>query len=133
MKKYLKYIIPSAITIVILLIIYYMNDLYPFSNNSIVQVDADYQFIPVLYKIYDLIHGKGNMFYSDIGLGNSIYTSLIIQGSVFSPLSLLLYFTSRSNIINYFNILVLIKMSLISLTSYIYFKYKSRRYFTRLF
>lgn len=124
MKKYFKYIIPSLITIIILLIIYYLNDLYPFKPNSIVQVDADYQYIPVLYKIYDLIHGKGNILYSDIGLGNSIYTSLIIQGSLFSPLNLLLYFTKRSNIVNYFNILVLVKMSLISLTSYIYFKYK---------
>ena len=124
MKKHLKYIIPSLITIILLLIIYYINDLYPFQDNSIVQVDADYQYIPVLYKIYDLLHGKGNLLYSDIGLGNSIYTSLIIQGSLFSPINLLLYFTKRSNINNYFNIIVMIKMALISLTSYIYFKYK---------
>lgn len=124
MKKYLKYLIPSLITVIILLIIYYFNDLYPFKPNSIVQVDADYQYIPVLYKIYDFIHFKTNILYSDLGLGNSIYTSMIIQGSIFSPVTLLLYFTRRSNIANYFNIFVLAKMSLISLTSYIYFKYK---------
>lgn len=30
---------------------------------------------------------------------------MIIQGSIFSPLSLLLYFTSTDNIVNYFNIM----------------------------
>lgn len=126
MKKYIKYMIPSLITTIILLIIFYRNDLYPFMDNSIVQVDADYQFIPVLYKIFDIIHGHGNLFYSSIGLGNSIYTSMIIQGSIFSPITLLLYFTSRDNINNYFNILIIVKMALLSLTSYIYFKYKFR-------
>ncbi len=124
MKKKVGYLITPLITAIIVLIIYYMNDLYPFEMNSIVQVDADYQFIPVMYKLYDIIHGDLNIFYSGIGLGNSIYTSLIIQGSLFSPLTLLLYFTSRDNIINYFNIIILIKIALISLTSYIYFKYK---------
>ncbi len=118
MKKILKYLIAPLITILIILAIYYLNDLYPFEMNSIVQVDADYQFIPVLYKLYDIIHGDVNLFYSGIGLGNSIYTSLIIQGSIFSPLTLLLYFTKRSNIVNYFKIIELVKMSLFSLTSY---------------
>ena len=45
---------------------------------------------------------------------------MIIQGSIFSPVNLLLYFTSRDNIINYFDILVMVKLCLISLTCYIY-------------
>ena len=120
MKKKMKFIIPSIITLSILFIIYFFQGLYPFGGHSIVQVDADFQFIPVLYRIYDFLHGTGNIIYDDIGFGNNIYISMIIQGSIFSPLSLLLYFTSRSNIINFFNIIVMIKLSLISLTSYIY-------------
>jgi len=119
-KKYFKYLLPSLITGVILLFIYFSNSLYPFYDNSIVQVDADYQYIPVMYHIYDFLHGNGNIFYSDIGLGNNIYISMIIQGSLYSPINLLLYFTSRSNIVNYFNIILLVKLCLISLTTYIY-------------
>lgn len=119
MKK-IKFFIPSIITLIILCIFFNFYELYPFGNNSIVQVDADYQFIPVLYRIYDFLHGNGSIIYDDIGLGNNIYISMIIQGSIFSPLSLLLYFTSRENIVNYFNIIVIIKMCLISLTTYIY-------------
>lgn len=135
MKKLLKYLAPSFITLVILLILFYLQGLYPFSDNSIVQVDADYQFIPVLYRIYDFLHGNANIIYDDIGLGNSIYTSMVIQGSIFSPLSLLLYFTSRDNIVNYFNILVIVKFCLLSLTTYIYINksYKIREYYKVIF
>lgn len=124
MKKYIKYIIPSIITYIILFVVLYSNNLYPFGEYSIVNVDADYQYIPVLYKIFDLLHGHGNLFYSDIGLGNNIFISMVIQGSLFSPVNLLLYFTSRSNIINYYNIIIVVKLCLISLTSYIYLNKK---------
>lgn len=135
MKRKLKFIIPCFITLLILLIIFYFNDLYPFSNNSIVQVDADYQFIPVLYRIYDFLHGNGNIIYDDIGFGNNIYISMIIQGSIFSPLSLLLYFTSRSNIVNFYNIIVMIKICLVSLTTYIYINktFKIKEYYKIVF
>lgn len=131
MRKYVKYIIPSIISFIILSILFYLNGLYPYGDNSIVQVDADYQFIPVLYHIYDFLHGTGNIIYSDMGLGNNIYISMIIQGSIYSPVNLLLYFTSRSNIVNYFNVMLMVKLCLISLTSYIYinYKYKKLAYF----
>ena len=135
MKNKFKFIIPSLITLGILLIIFYFQGLYPFSDNSIVQVDADYQFIPVLYRIYDFLHGNGNIIYDDIGLGNNIYISMIIQGSIFSPLSLLLYFTSRSNIVNFYNIIVIVKICLLSLTTYIYINksFKVNEYYKIVF
>ena len=127
MKKYIRYIVPSIITFVILSILFYMNGLYPYGEESIVQVDADYQFIPVLYNIYDFLHGSSNVIYSDMGLGNNIYISMIIQGSLYSPVNLMLYFTSRSNIVNYFNVMLMVKLCLISLTSYIYINYKYKK------
>ena len=134
MKK-IRFILPSVITLLILFIIFDFNNLYPFDNNSIVKVDADYQFIPILYHIYDFLHGDVGIIYNDIGLGNNIYISMIIQGSIFSPLSMLLYFTDRENIVNYFNIIVIVKMCLLSLTSYIYINsvYKVKEYYKIIF
>ncbi|MBQ9853590.1 MAG: YfhO family protein [Bacilli bacterium] len=134
-KKISKYIIPFIISFVILTLIYILNGFYPFGGHSIVQVDADYQFIPVLYRIYDFLHGNANVIYDDIGLGNNIYISMIIQGSLFSPINLLLYLTSRENILNYFNIIVMIKICFISLTTYIYInnKYKVNDFYKVLF
>ena len=124
MKKYFKYLIPSIFTLVIFALVFYINGLYPFGNYSIVQVDADYQFIPILYRIYDFLHGYENIIYDDIGNGNNIYISMIIQGSLFSPINLLLFFADRENIINYFNILIIVKIMLMSLATYIYINYK---------
>ena len=134
MKKYIKYLIPSIITFIILGIIFYFNELYPFGNRALVQVDADYIYIPVLYRIWDFLHYGGNIFYSDIGLGNSIYGSLIIQGSLYSPLNLLLYFVNRNDIVNFFGLFIIIKICLISFTSYIYInnKYKNINYYYKI-
>lgn len=135
MRKKLKFIIPSLITLLLLLILFYFQGLYPFTNHSIVQVDADFQYIPVLYRIYDFLHGNAGILYDDIGLGNNIYASMIIQGSIFSPLSLLLYFTNRNNIVCFFNIIVIVKMCLLSLTIYIYInnKFKVSEYYKIIF
>jgi len=124
MKKYIKFLLPSTITLLILCITFYINGLYPFGNSSLVKVDADFQFIPILYRIYDFLHGNAGIIYDDLGLGNNIYISMIIQGSLFSPINLFLYFTNRSNIVNYFNILVIIKFCLITLTTFIYINNK---------
>ena len=134
MRKYVKYLVPSLISFLILSIIFYFNNLYPFGNKPLMQVDADWLYIPTLYKIYDLLHNGGNLFYSLLGLGNSIYGSLIIQGSLFSPLNLILYFIDRNSIINFFGLFIIIKLCLISLTSYIYIdnKYKNIEYFYKL-
>lgn len=134
MKKCIHYLIPSFITFMIMFIIFYFNNLYPFSNKPLLQVDADYLYVPTLYKIYDFLHSGGSLFYSSLGLGNSIYGSLIIQGSLFSPLNLLLYFIERNDIINFFGIFIVIKLCLISLTSYIYInnKYSKVDYFYKL-
>lgn len=130
-----KGFISFFITLLLLSFIYFINGLYPFGNHSIVQVDADYQFIPVLFRIYDFLHGNVGIIYDDIGLGNNIYISMIVQGSIFSPINLLLYFTPRNNILNFFNIIVMIKISLISLTTYIFinYKYKVCEYYKILF
>ena len=134
-KKYIKYLIPSIITFIILGIIFYFNDLYPFGGKPLVQVDADYLYIPVLYKIYDFLHYGGSLIYNDLGLGNSIYGSLIIQGSLFSPLNLLLYFVNKAGIIDFFGIFIIIKLCLLSFTSYIYInnKYNKINYFYKVF
>ena len=134
MKK-IRFMFPILVSIVIMLIIFWYEGLYPFGDGTLIQVDADYQYVPILYRIYDFLHGNAGIIYDDIGMGNNIYVSMIIQGSIFSPLSLLLYFTSRDNIVNYFNIIVMIKICLLSLTSYIYIvrSYKVNEYYKIVF
>ena len=134
MKK-LRFLLPVLITFIILGIVYYFNDLYPFGKSPLVQVDADYLYIPSLYRIYDFFYHGRSIIYSDIGLGNSIFGSLVIQASLFSPLNLLLLFVRRSNIINFMGTFIIIKLCLISLTSYFYLdkRYKISNIYKTLF
>ena len=127
MKKKLNYIIPSIITFVILGVIFYINHLYPFGTKPLIQVDTDYIYIPVMYKIWDLLHHGCSIFYTDLGFGNSIYAPLIIQGSLFSPLNLLLFFVKRNDINYFFGLFIMIKLCLVSLTSYIYINNKYKK------
>ena len=80
-----------------------------------------------MYKIWDFLHHGGSLFYIDMGIGNSIYAPLIIQGSLYSPLNLLLLLIKRSDIMNFFSVFLMIKLCLISLTSYIYINNKYER------
>lgn len=134
MKKTVKFLIPSFITFFMMSLIFFLNDLYPFGTKPLLQVDADYLYVPTLYKMYDLIHHGGSLFYNDLGLGNSIYGSLIIQGSLFSPFNLLLYFINRNNIIDFFGLFIIIKLCFISFTTYIYInnKYSKIEYFYKV-
>lgn len=106
--------------IIAVLAILYSLYYFIIGNYSIVQVDADFQFIPIIYHIYDFLHGNASIIYDNIGLGNNIFLQMIIQGSIFSPVNLLLYFTNRSNIVNYFNVILMVKLCLIAFTTYIY-------------
>lgn len=119
MKKY-RYLIPPLVTFIILGIIFYINGLYPFGANPLVQVDADYIYIPTLYKLWDFLHKGSSILYTGIGLGNSIFGSLVIQTSLFSPLNLILLFVKRESLVEFMGLFIIIKMCLISLTSYIY-------------
>ncbi len=134
MKKKLNYVIPSIITFIVLGVIFYNDGLYPFGSKPLIQNDADYIYIPVMYKMWDLLHHGGSLFYTDLGLGNSIYGPLIIQGSLYSPLNLLLLFVKRDNICNFFGLFIIIKLCLVSLTSYIYInnKYRKIDYFYKI-
>lgn len=134
MKKIMKFI-PSIMVLIILGIVYYINGLYPFGNNPLVQVDADFQYIPMLYKMYDIFRGSGNVFFDFIGLGNSLYGSLIVQGSLFSPINILLLFVRRSNIVNFMGLFIMIKICLLAYTSYFYIdkRYKVNYFYKILF
>lgn len=124
MKKIFKYTIPSIITFIILGIVFYINDLYPFGSKLLIQVDTDYIYVPIMCKIWDFLHYGGSIFYTNLGFGNSIYGPLMIQGSLFSPLNLLLLLIKRDDIISFFGIFIIIKLCLVSLTSYIYINNK---------
>lgn len=80
------------------------------------------QTIPVMYYIWDVLHGKASpLFTWNSGLGINL-TGAFSLGGFYSPLNLFLYFTRRRAIPQFANILVVIKMFFMALSMYLYLK-----------
>ena len=117
---YLIYLVPGLIVCLIMLSIFFVKQLYPFSNVAALQIDADYNYVPTLFKFYDIFHfGDSLLWDFKLGGGANIYGSLVMN-SVYSPLNWFVVFSSRNNVANFFNILLIIKFSLMATTMFIF-------------
>lgn len=123
MKRFMNkfiYIIPAIITMIIMLVLFATKGMYPLGNKISLQMDADYNYVPTLFKIYDIFHyGHSILWDFNIGSGANIYGSLVIN-SIYSPLNWLVILVKRDNIVNFFNILLIIKFMLMATTMFIF-------------
>ncbi len=117
-KSKLHYLIAPLIVLVTFTVIMLIKGMYPFGTNLIASLNMDDVYIPVYYKLYDILHGNASIFYDyNLGGGTSILGTLISNG-LLSPLSWIVYFSSRSYIPYFMTFIVLIKFMFISITSY---------------
>lgn len=102
---------------------YKMNGIYPFGSKSIARGDMVQQTIPAgMYYVWDVLHGKASPFFTwNSGLGMNI-SGAVSLGALFSPLNLFLYFSTRSYLYNFANILMILKMIAIAYAMYFYLK-----------
>ena len=120
-NKILEYMITPMITIGILLFIFLIKQIYPFGNNTICTVDMPVGYVPAYTQLWDILHNEGNIFYNfNLGAGSNIYGAIISNGFL-SPINWIVGLFSRENIAGAMSVLIIIKMSLMALTSYIFF------------
>lgn len=121
-RKVLEYSLPVIIPIVITVLAMIVKGVYPFGEKSIGYIDYDEQLVPFYTNLWDILHGKANLFVDwNLGGGGSIITSFVINGFL-SPLAWMIAIFPRSGVIYAIAFLVIIKFSLMSLTAYICFK-----------
>lgn len=105
-----------------MLIIFKMKNMFPFGKNIALEMDADQNYVPVLFKIHDMFHkGESMLWDFKLGGGANIYGSLVLN-SIYSPLNWLVIFTKRGDVISFFNILLIIKLMIMSTTMYFFIK-----------
>lgn len=120
-EKILEYIATPLITLIILVFIFIVKQIYPFGNGTICTVDMPIGYVPAYTQLWDILHGEGNIFYNfNLGSGSNVYGALISNG-LFSPINWIIGLFSRDNIAGAMSILLVIKMMLMALTSYIFF------------
>lgn len=102
---------------------YKVNGIYPFGDASIARGDMVQQTIPAgMYYVWDVLHGKASPFFtwnSAFGMNISGASSL---GALLSPLNILLYFSTRDNLVNFVNLLLILKMICIAYAMYFYLR-----------
>lgn len=107
----------------VVLMVYLLNDIYPFGDGTIARGDMVQQTIPAgMYYVWDVLHGQASPFFtwnSAFGMNISGASSL---GAQLSPLNLFLFFTARDNIADFANILVILKMIAIAFSMYFYLR-----------
>jgi uncharacterized membrane protein YfhO len=93
-------------------------------------------YLPAYYNLWDLFHGNTDLFFNfNVGAGTNIYDLGSIYG-FFDPTNWIVALSSRNNIPYIINFILIIKISLISLTSCYVFKKlfsKVSNYFIILF
>ena len=118
-KKYGIYFIAPMITTILILMVYLLKGMYPFGSNTIIQADLGQGHIPNCYLMWDIIHGvAGESWSFNLGLGLNIYG----QNLIFNPMLWLLGLVSRSQVIYFMNILFIIRVALMAITSLYFFK-----------
>lgn len=121
MKKYKYYLIPPIIVMLLLTIIYLINGVYPFGKNTILNGDFPSAYIPIYYYMWDLFRGNANLFINfKVGMGTCMYDLTSIYG-ILSPFSWIIALCKRSDIPYFMSILFMIKVSLISVTTFMLF------------
>jgi len=122
-KKYNYLYITFLLGIIIIGIIYKLQDVAPFGKNSLLTVDFYHQYGPMLAELYDRIKDGESLLYSfNTGLGIAFFRNYFNYLS--SPLNLLILLFKRENIIMSYSIIIAIKAVLSATTCSLYLKKK---------
>ena len=134
-KNNYKYFISPLIVLILLIIVFILNQVYPFGSSTISNGDMGKAYTPIYYYMWDVFHGNANFFINfKVGMGTNMYDLTSIYG-IFSPFSWIISLTERSNIPNFMSYLLIMKVCCISITSFILFDkcYKNLDLFWKIF
>lgn len=111
-KKWAWAIAPS-ITVLGLLVLYFVKGIYPFGTGTVIGADLLQGGMPALFYMYDALHG-GNLFY-DLTTAGGLERDMLT--ALFYPTNLFMLFFKRESLIHATSYLVIFKFATISFTS----------------
>ncbi len=106
-------LIAPLITVIMLLIVFYIKGIYPFGEGTTVDFDCTYKIVPEYFYLHDAWHG-GSLFYDFMtagGFARDMTLSLLRIGNVF----MLLF--PRNQIVNAMNYLLIFRMAIVAFTA----------------
>lgn len=134
-KKFFNYLIPPFAVTIILLVIYFIKGIFPFGTVTIANGDMGQSYIPFYHLFYDFIFNGKSLFYDyALGMGSNLYGGVLYDG-LLNPSMLITILAGRQNIAYMVSFLLILKVSFISLTSYVLFNklYSKNTYYNIIF
>lgn len=126
----MAFIIPFILCVIICI----GNGIYPIGKNCALHMDMYHQYCPFFLELMRKLKSADSLMYSwNIGLGSDFIS--VIAYYLSSPLNLLLILCPAKYVIEFMTLLIIIKLSLSGLFTFIYLKdhYKNPTYFTLVF
>ena len=122
-KEFWLFFSAFIIPIIIMGVVYFVKELFPFGKQSLLSMDLWGQYYPMIKAMwYDMRSLSFDKFSWDGGLGFNLFAqTLYYTNSIFYKL---LVFVSENNIIEGLNILLLIKYGCCSVSFLAFLKYK---------
>ena len=128
LKNNLLYISSFITALITISIIYILNDVSPFGKNSLLTIDFYHQYGPLMFELQNRIKSFNNITYSfTMSGGLPIHRNFFNYLS--SPINIIIFFSSKRNLLTNLSIIIAIKTSLSSLTMTYYLskKFKSKK------
>lgn len=113
--------IPALVVLVCVLAVYAFNGIFPFGTESIVHDDMGQCNVPMLYSVWDTLHGNGSILLNLRTAGGVFITGA--YENLLSPVNVLLFLVCpRSGILNAMSFFLLIKLMLAASASSLLFR-----------
>lgn len=119
LKKHKYLLLSLLLTLVLTGIIFGSKGIYPFGREVFNVYDFDHAYVPVYYKLWDLLHGTGSVLFDwNLGAGLHCFGSLV-SNSLLMPTSLMIGLFSRSFIPYAMSYVLIAKLLTITLCTFI--------------
>lgn len=114
-------IIPPVAVMIIILAVFAMNGMYPFGEKTLALCDMHQQVVPLMLDFKDILAGKADFFLNmQNASGMNFYGVFLFFIS--SPFTFLVAFIDKADIMDFMNILTMLKMMTCAVTANAYFR-----------
>ncbi len=121
-RRLFTLIIPPLFVMALMLTVFALNDMYPFGGRTLALCDMHQQVVPLMLDFKDILAGKGDFFFNmQNASGMNFYGVFLFFIS--SPLTFLVMFVDKVDMLVFMNILTMLKMMLCAVTANAYFRH----------
>ena len=132
MKKYKMHLLAFLIPILIVLFALFLNGFYPFGQKILLMLDGYNQYPGFLNSFKEIIFNNQTIFYSFKGItGFNLYASSVYY--TFNITNFLFLLFKTSHIIDFYTLIITVKIGLCSLTMLIFLNYLNPKKYNILF